>query len=248
MVSSRWLCFFFRKFLVSLCPPIGWIFFHSSNTKALVAWISFSLTWLQSPRNVATISRKTSTCRLLQNRSKATPTFLAPQKEHCCWWVGFHHHLSSIVMWGKFSPSRGYGIPNKNNSKTKLDDYPSHFISLQKPPSHDWQHVIVFFSSPFIQKKQIKSVRRKYAEPSHHSTHPIPTKQRKAPNLPLVSDPQPLRNPTCIGNSHHRSHMRFVPEGETTIPATGLFSNKKWTPWRDRAHRVGWFLLEDLYI
>lgn len=72
--------FFFRKFLVSLCPPIGWIFFHSSNTKALVAWISFSLTWLQSPRNVATISRKTSTCRLLQNRSKATPLFWPPKK------------------------------------------------------------------------------------------------------------------------------------------------------------------------
>lgn len=79
--------------------------------------------------------------------NEASPT-MAPKSML----MGFHH-LSSIVMWGKFSQV-GYG---KNNSKTKLDDHPSHFISLQKPPSHDWQHVIVFFSSLFIQKKNSKN-------------------------------------------------------------------------------------------
>ncbi len=115
--------------LTCLPPAIS-----SKLIKVLVAWSSFSLIWLQSPRNVATISCKTSTCRLKKAHNKL------PQWPHSMCWT------RTLVTWfGQMFP-KDSGSTTTTPPKKNGWNYPSHFICLQKPKT---SHATTFHSLLF---------------------------------------------------------------------------------------------------
>ena len=125
----------------------------------------------------------------------------------------------------------GFGIHNNNSPKKNGWNYPSHFICLQKPPSHATTfHSLLFHlhsskkkikcltrnMPPIsIQKKSYTSIIppqiawkgiKKSSEFSRHFFGP----PRVVSTAHIFRISQ-LSESTCIGNSHHRSHRRSAP-------------------------------------